>query len=198
ACLLSATDCRNATAAAGTSRKASSQPNTAAVAITNRITPVVHAARTTGVILFVIATAAVFGWLLAFLEVPAAAVAFLQSVAESKQAVLLLIVVILLSLGMFMDLAPKILICTPIFLPVVKAYGIDPIHFGLVMVLAGGMGLVTPPIGSVLFIGTSIGKITVAESMRTIWPFWLAGLTVLIIVAMVPEISLWLPAVLKH
>ena len=159
---------------------------------------VVHAARTTGVILFVIATAAVFGWLLAFLEVPAAAVAFLQSVAESKQAVLLLIVVILLSLGMFMDLAPKILICTPIFLPVVKAYGIDPIHFGLVMVLAGGMGLVTPPIGSVLFIGTSIGKITVAESMRTIWPFWLAGLTVLIIVAMVPEISLWLPAVLKH
>jgi TRAP-type C4-dicarboxylate transport system permease large subunit len=60
------------------------------------------------------------------------------------------------------------------------------------------MGLVTPPIGSVLFIGTSIGKITVAESMRTIWPFWLAGLTVLIIVAMVPEISLWLPAVLKH
>ncbi|MEF9979338.1 MAG: TRAP transporter large permease [Thermomonas sp.] len=159
---------------------------------------VVHAARTTGVILFVIATAAVFGWLLAFLEVPAAAVAFLQSVAESKQAVLLLIVVILLSLGMFMDLAPKILICTPIFLPVVKAYGIDPIHFGLVMVLAGGMGLVTPPIGSVLFIGTSIGKITVAESMRTIWPFWLAGLVVLLIVAMIPEVSLWLPAVLKH
>lgn len=159
---------------------------------------VVHAARTTGVILFVIATAAVFGWLLAFLEVPAAAVAFLQSVAESKQAVLLLIVVILLSLGMFMDLAPKILICTPIFLPAVKAYGIDPIHFGLVMVLAGGMGLVTPPIGSVLFIGTSIGKITVAESMRTIWPFWLAGLVVLLIVAMVPEVSLWLPAALKH
>ena len=159
---------------------------------------VVHAARTTGVILFVIATAAVFGWLLAFLEVPAAAVAFLQSVAESKQAVLLLIVVILLTLGMFMDLAPKILICTPIFLPVVKAYGIDPIHFGLVMVLAGGMGLVTPPIGSVLFIGTSIGKITVAESMRTIWPFWLAGLVVLLTVAMIPEISLWLPAVLKH
>ena len=159
---------------------------------------VVHAARTTGVILFVIATAAVFGWLLAYLEVPAAAVHFLQSVASDKHVVLLLIVAILLTLGMFMDLAPKILICTPIFLPVVKAYGIDPIHFALVMVLAGGMGLVTPPIGSVLFIGTSIGQITVAESMRTIWPFWLAGLVVLLIVAMVPEISLWLPAVLKH
>jgi TRAP-type C4-dicarboxylate transport system permease large subunit len=111
--------------------------------------------------------------------------------------VLLLIVAILLTLGMFMDLAPKILICTPIFLPVVKAYGIDPIHFALVMVLAGGMGLVTPPIGSVLFIGTSIGKITVAESMRTIWPFWLAGLLVLLIVALFPQLSLWLPAVLK-
>lgn len=159
---------------------------------------VVHAARTTGVILFVIATAAVFGWLLAYLEVPAAAVDFLQSVASDKHVVLLLIVAILLTLGMFMDLAPKILICTPIFLPVVKAYGIDPIHFALVMVLAGGMGLVTPPIGSVLFIGTSIGKITVAESMRSIWPFWLAGLVVLLIVAMFPQVSLWLPAVLKH
>ena len=159
---------------------------------------VTHAARTTGVILFVIATAAVFGWLLAYLQVPAAAVELLESFAHSKYMVLLMIVAILLLLGTFMDLAPMILICTPIFLPVAKAYGIDPIHFGLVMVLAGGMGLVTPPIGSVLFIGTSIGKITVAESMRTIWPFWLAGLTVLIIVAMVPEISLWLPAVLKH
>jgi TRAP-type C4-dicarboxylate transport system permease large subunit len=139
----------------------------------------------------------VFGWLLAYLEVPAAAVRFLQSIAEGQTTVLLLIVAILLTLGMFMDLAPKILICTPIFLPVVKAYGIDPIHFALVMVLAGGMGLVTPPIGSVLFIGTSIGKITVAESMRTIWPFWLAGLLVLLIVALFPQLSLWLPAVLK-
>jgi tripartite ATP-independent transporter DctM subunit len=158
---------------------------------------VVHAARTTGVILFVIATAAVFGWLLAYLQVPAAAVEFLKSVADSQTTVLLMIVAILLVLGMFMDLAPKILICTPIFLPVVKAYGIDPIHFGLVMVLAGGLGLVTPPVGSVLFIGTSIGKITVAQSMRTIWPFWLAALMVLLIVALFPQLSLWLPAALR-
>ncbi|WP_372017213.1 TRAP transporter large permease [Pseudoxanthomonas sp. 10H] len=158
---------------------------------------VVHAARTTGVILFVIATAAVFGWLLAYLQVPAAAVDFLKSVADSQTTVLLMIVAILLILGMFMDLAPKILICTPIFLPVVKAYGIDPIHFGLVMVLAGGIGLVTPPVGSVLFIGTSIGKITVAQSMRTIWPFWLAALAVLLLVALFPQLSLWLPAALR-
>ena len=157
---------------------------------------VVHAARSTGVILFVIATAAVFGWLLAYLEVPAAAVDFLQSFAHSKYMVLLMIVIMLLLLGTFMDLAPMILICTPIFLPVAKAYGIDPIHFGLVLVLTGGIGLVTPPVGSVLFIGTAIGKITIAESMRTIWPFWLAGLGVLLVVAFFPQLSLWLPDLL--
>ncbi|MGH8079365.1 MAG: TRAP transporter large permease, partial [Lysobacter sp.] len=112
---------------------------------------VAHAARTTGVILFVIATAAVFGWLLAYLQVPAAAVEFLQSFAHSKAMVLILIVLMLLLLGTFMDLAPMILICTPIFLPVARAYGIDPIQFGLVLVLTGGIGLVTPPVGSVLF-----------------------------------------------
>ena len=158
---------------------------------------VTHAARTAGVILFVIATAAVFGWLLAYLQVPAAAVEALQSIAHNRYMVLLLIIVVLLLLGTFMDLAPMILICTPIFLPVAKAYGIDPIHFGLVLVLTGGIGLVTPPVGSVLFIGTAIGKITVAESMKSIWPFWLAGLAVLLVVAFFPELSLWLPAVLK-
>ena len=158
---------------------------------------VTHAARTTGVILFVIATAAAFGWLLAYLEVPTAAVQALQSIADSKYTVLLLIIVVLLLLGTFMDLAPMILICTPIFLPVAKAYGIDPIQFGLILVLTGGLGLVTPPVGSVLFIGTAIGKISVGESMKTIWPFWLAGLAVLLLVALFPEMSLWLPALLR-
>ncbi len=157
---------------------------------------VMHAARSTGVILFVIATAAVFGWLLAYLPVPAAAVVFMQSFAHVKTMVLLMIIVMLLLLGTFMDLAPMILICTPIFLPVAKAYGIDPIHFGLVLVLTGGIGLVTPPVGSVLFIGTAIGKITIAQSMRTIWPFWLAGLGVLLVVAFFPQLSLWLPDLL--
>ncbi|MGO1072189.1 TRAP transporter large permease [Lysobacter sp. CA199] len=158
---------------------------------------VAHAARTTGVILFVIATAAVFGWLLAYLQVPAAAVELLRSFAQEKTMVIALIVAMLLLLGTFMDLAPMILICTPIFLPVARAYGVDPIHFGLILVLTGGIGLVTPPVGSVLFIGTAIGKITIAQSMRTIWPFWLAALAVLLLVAFVPQLSLWLPAVLR-
>ena len=158
---------------------------------------VTHAARTTGVILFVIATAAVFGWLLAYLEVPMRAVEFLQSFAHSKAMVLLMIIVMLLVLGTFMDLAPMILICTPIFLPVAQAYGIDPVHFGLVLVLTGGIGLVTPPVGSVLFIGTAIGEISVAQSMRSIWPFWLAALVVLLVVTFFPQLSLWLPALLR-
>ncbi|HZX78553.1 TRAP transporter large permease [Lysobacter sp.] len=158
---------------------------------------VTHATRTTGAILFVIATAAVFGWLLAYLQVPAAAVDALQAIAHDKITVLLLIILVLLVLGTFMDLAPMILITTPIFLPVAKAYGIDPIHFALVLVLTGGIGLVTPPVGSVLFIGTAIGKISIGQSMRTIWPFWLAAIAVLLLVAFFPQLSLWLPAALK-
>ncbi|KRG68579.1 TRAP transporter large permease [Pseudoxanthomonas dokdonensis] len=163
----------------------------------NFFATIAHASRTTGVILFVIATAAVFGWLLAYLQVPTATVDALQSIAHDKTMVLLLIILALLVLGTFMDLAPMILICTPIFLPVAKAYGIDPIHFGLVLVLTGGIGLVTPPVGSVLFIGTAIGKISIGECMRTIWPFWLAALAVLMVVAFFPQMSLWLPAMMK-
>lgn len=156
-----------------------------------------HAARTTGAILFVIAAAGLFGWLLAYLQVPAAVVDALRAVASEPLLVLLLIVVSLLLLGTFMDLAPLILICTPIFLPVVRAYGIDPIHFGVVMILAGGIGLITPPVGSVLFVGAAIGRIEIAQTLRTIWPFYGAAASVLILVTLFPKLSLWLPAALR-
>jgi tripartite ATP-independent transporter DctM subunit len=158
---------------------------------------IAHAARTTGVILFVIATAALFGWLLAYLQVPAAAVELLDAIADTRYTVLLVIVAILLLLGTFMDLAPMILICTPIFLPVAKAFGVDPLHFGVVLVLAGGIGLVTPPVGSVLFVGAAIGKIGIGEALKSIWPFWLASLAVLLLVTLLPQLSLWLPMVMK-
>jgi len=159
---------------------------------------VIHAAQGTGVILFVIATAALFGWLLAYLKVPVAMVEFVGMIAHDRTTVLLLIVALLLILGTFMDLAPMILICTPIFLPVVKAYGISPVHFAMVLVLSGGIGLVTPPVGSVLFIGTAIGKISIAESMKSIWPFWLAAVGALVVVTFFPQLSLWLPALMRH
>jgi tripartite ATP-independent transporter DctM subunit len=155
------------------------------------------AARTTGLILFVIGTAASFGWLLAYLQIPAAAVDLLTGIADEKNLVLLMMILILLVLGTFMDLAPLIIICTPIFLPVAKAIGVDPVHFGVILILKGGLGLITPPIGSVLFVGTAIGKISIGETLKTIWPFYIAVLVVLMVVAFVPALSLWLPAVMK-
>ena len=157
----------------------------------------VGALRTTGLILFIIGAAASFGWLLAYLQVPAAAVDTLSGISENKNVVLLVMVLSLLALGTFMDLAPLIIICTPIFLPVAKAIGVDPVHFGVILILKGGIGLITPPVGSVLFVGTAIGKISVTETLRTIWPFYLATLAVLFIITFVPILSLWLPALLK-
>jgi tripartite ATP-independent transporter DctM subunit len=154
------------------------------------------AVRTTGLIVFVIGAAASFGWLLAYLQVPAA-VEVLTSITHDKYLLLLLMIVILLVLGTFMDLAPLIIICTPIFLPVAKAIGIDPVHFGVILILKGGLGLITPPIGSVLFVGAAIGRISIVDVLRTIWPFYLSILGVLLVVAYVPALSLWLPGVLR-
>jgi tripartite ATP-independent transporter DctM subunit len=158
---------------------------------------VTGAARTAGLILFVIGSAASFGWLLAFLEVPAAAVEFLTSVTDNRIGVLLLLVLMLLMLGTFMDLAPLIIICTPIFLPVAKAFGVDPVHFGILLVLTAGIGLITPPVGSVLFVGAAIGRIEVMQAVRTLWPFYAAAFLVVLLVVFVPGLSLWLPSLLK-
>ena len=155
------------------------------------------AVRTTGLILFVIGSAASFGWLLAYLQVPAAAVDVLTVVAHNKYSALLVMIVVLLVIGTFMDLAPMIIICTPIFLPVAKAFGIDPVHFGIILILKGGIGLISPPVGSVLFVGSAIGNISVTETLRSIWPFYIASFVVLLIVAYVPQLSLWLPHMLK-
>jgi tripartite ATP-independent transporter DctM subunit len=155
------------------------------------------AARTAGLILFVIGSAASFGWLLAYLQVPSSAVAALSAIADDKVTILLLLNVVLLVLGTFMDLAPLIIICTPIFLPVAKAFGVDPVHFGIILIMNAGLGLITPPVGSVLFVGSAIGKIPITQALRTIWPFYAAAVGVLLLVIFVPQLSLWLPAALK-
>ncbi|MBL8571462.1 MAG: TRAP transporter large permease [Phreatobacter sp.] len=151
------------------------------------------AVRTTAMVLLVIGTAAAFGWLMAFLQVPAQTVAFMKSITNDPIAMLLLINVILLFLGTFMDMAPMIIILTPILLPVVKAFGVDPIHFGVILILNAGIGLNTPPVGSVQFVACAIGKISIGESMKTIWPFYGASVAVLLLVTYVPAFSLWLP-----
>jgi len=152
------------------------------------------AVRTTAMVLLVIGAAGAFGWLMALLQVQQSVVAGLSEISSDPIVILLLINVALLFLGTFMDMAPMIIICTPVLLPVVKAFGIDPVHFGVILILNAGIGLNTPPVGSVLFVGCAVGKITIREAMRTIWPFFGASIVVLLLVTYIPALSLWLPA----
>jgi tripartite ATP-independent transporter DctM subunit len=155
------------------------------------------AVRTTAMVLLIIGTAAAFSWLMAFLRVPAALVASMNAVSENPLVILLLLNLIMLLLGTFMDMGPTIIIVTPIFLPVAQAYGVDPVHFGVIMILNLGIGLNTPPVGAVQFVACAVGKITVWEAMRSIWPFYGAGIVVLGLVTYIPALSLWLPGVFR-
>ena len=155
------------------------------------------AVRTTAMILLIIGTAASFAWLMAYLRIPAMLIDWMDTVSDNPLIILLMINVILLLLGTFMDMGPTIIIATPIFLPVAAHYGIDPVHFGVILILNLGIGLNTPPVGAVQFVACAVGKITVWEAMRSIWPFYAAGIVVLGLVTYVPALSLWLPGVFK-
>ncbi len=155
------------------------------------------AVRTTAMVLLVIGCAAAFGWLLAYFKVPTTIVAFMQTVSDNPILILLMINVALLLLGTFMDMAPLIVIVTPIFLPIAQAFGVDPVHFGVIMVLNLGIGLCTPPVGAVLFVGCAVGRIPIWDAVRTIWPFYFASLMVLLLVTYIPGLSLWLPSLFK-
>lgn len=164
---------------------------------TGFVEAVMGAVRTTAMVLLVIGMAASFGWLMAFLQVQALMISTISAISENPIIVLLVINIILLFLGTFMDMAPMVIICTPVLLPVVKAFGIDPVHFGVVMILNAGIGLNTPPVGTVLFVGCAVGGISIREAMRTIWPFFGASIAVLMAVTYIPALSLWLPSVFK-
>jgi tripartite ATP-independent transporter DctM subunit len=155
------------------------------------------AVRTTAMILLIIGTAASFSWLMAFLKVPAALAAGLGTISDNPLMILMLLNILMLFLGTFMDMGPTIIITTPIFLPVAQHFGVDPVHFGVIMILNYGIGLNTPPVGAVQFVACAVGKISVWEAMRSIWPFYGAGLVVLALVTYVPAISLWLPSVFR-
>jgi tripartite ATP-independent transporter DctM subunit len=155
------------------------------------------AIRTTAMVMMIIGAAAAFGWLLALLEAPAQLAGLLRSITENPLLLLLLINIVLLLLGTFMDMAPLIIITTPIFLPMAGDLGMDPVQFGIMLILNLGIGLVTPPVGSVLFVGCAIGKIPIEQTVRTIWPFYLAMILALAAVAYFPALSLWLPELLN-
>ena len=151
------------------------------------------AVRTTAMVLMVIGCAAAFGWLLAYLHVPASMVGFLKNLSDNPIVILLMLNVVLLVLGTFMDMSPLIVITTPIFLPVAQAFGVDPVHFGVILILNLGIGLCTPPVGAVLFVGCAVGRIPIWQAMRSIWPFYGAAFVTLMLVTYIPALSLWLP-----
>lgn len=152
--------------------------------------------RTLSMILFLIAASSGFGWLLALLEVPAMVSEFLITFSPNDAVTLLMIIFIMLLLGIIMDMAPLILILTPILLPVATDIGMDPVHFGVMLMLALGIGLITPPVGSILFVGSAIGKISIERTSKALLPFYGVMIIVLLIVAFVPSLSLWLPDIL--
>ena len=149
--------------------------------------------RTAAMVLFIIAAATAFGFALALLEVPAALASLIAVITENPLMTLLVINIMLLLLGTFMDMAPLIVITTPIFLPVAMATGVDPVHFGIILMINLGIGLVTPPVGSVLFVGSAVGKVPIADMVRTIWPFYLTLIAALLLISFVPALSMWLP-----
>lgn len=153
-----------------------------------------ESAKTTAMVMLVIGSAAAFGWVLSVLEVPAALASLLGALQDSPILLLLLVNIALLLLGAVMDMAPLIMITTPILLPVMEKIGMDPTQFGVMLILNLGVGLLTPPVGSVLFVGCAIGKTRIEDTIRSLMPFYLALFVALLLVTFVPAISLTLPA----
>lgn len=152
--------------------------------------------KTVTIVMILIGFAACFGYLMTLMQIPLKVTAFFTSLSDNKYVVLLLINLMLLLLGCLMDMSPLILILTPILLPVVKAMGVDPVHFGMIMMVNLGMGLITPPVGTVLFVGSAISKLKIGVVARAVMPFFLALLLVLALVTYVPWLSLWLPGLM--
>lgn len=154
---------------------------------------VYQAVRTTSLVMILVGCASAFSYLLALYSVPQLLTDALLGISDNPYVILLMLNLLLLGLGMIMDMAALILICTPIFLPVAQQFGMDPIQFGIMMMNLG-LGLCTPPVGACLFVGSVIGKIKIEHAVRTIWPFYLALFIVLMLVTYVPAISLTLPS----
>ncbi|BDS07026.1 membrane protein [Oceaniferula spumae] len=158
---------------------------------------VARSARTTGVVMLLIATSSAMSQLLTAERVPQMVSATMLALSENPILILLIINVVLLIVGTFMDITPAILIFTPIFLPVAIGLGMDPIHFGILMIANLSIGLCTPPVGTCLFVGCSVGKTRIAGVSREMIPFYIAMILVLMVITFWPSLSLWLPNSIK-
>jgi len=149
--------------------------------------------KTVTIVMILIGFAASFGYLMTLMQIPLKVTAFLTSLSDDKFVILAMINVLLLLLGTLMDMSPLILILTPILLPVVKLLGVDPVHFGMIMMVNLGIGLITPPVGTVLFVGSAVAKLKIGVVTKAMMPFFGALFVVLLMVTYIPWLSLWLP-----
>lgn len=150
---------------------------------------------TTSIVMLLIATSIGMSWVMSYENIPQSVSAALLSISDNKIVVLLIINIILLIVGVFMDMTPAVLIFTPIFLPVVSELGIDTVHFGIIMVLNLSIGICTPPVGNVLFVGCSVAGVKIEEVIRPLLPLFIAMIAALMLVTYIPELSLWLPSI---
>ena len=151
---------------------------------------------TLSIVLILIATSSIFGYCLTRLHVPELAANAITGITRNPIILALMLNLILLVLGCIMDMAPIILIATPILLPIATSIGLDPIQFGIMVVLNCGIGLLTPPVGAVLFIGSAVAKLPMEKVVKATLPFYLCMILALLLITFVPGISLWLPSVL--
>ncbi|MEH6445054.1 MAG: TRAP transporter large permease [Oceanospirillaceae bacterium] len=156
-------------------------------------TSVQRAVRTTGMVMILVGCASAFGYMLALYDVPKMLTDMLYVISDNPIIILLMMNMMLLILGMIMDMGALILICTPIFLPVAVGLGMDPIQFGIMLMMNLGLGLCTPPVGGCLFVGCAIGDVPIQRAVKSIWPFYLAIFSALMLITFVPAVSMILP-----
>lgn len=149
--------------------------------------------KTVTIVMILIGFAAAFGAIMTYMQLPSRITEFFTSISDNKYVILIYINIMLLVLGTLMDMAPLILILTPVLLPVVSSLGVDPVHFGMIMMVNLGIGLITPPVGSVLFVASAVSKQKIEQVVKAMLPFYCGLFFVLMLVTYVPAISLWLP-----
>lgn len=152
--------------------------------------------KTVTIVMILIGFAAAFGAVMTYMQLPMRITEFFTSLSDNKYVILMYLNIMLLLVGTLMDMAPLILILTPVLLPVTNMLGIDPVHFGMIMMVNLGIGLITPPVGSVLFVASAVSKRKIEDVVRAMLPFYATLLVVLALVTYVPAISLWLPGIL--
>ncbi|MDT0670351.1 MULTISPECIES: TRAP transporter large permease [Mammaliicoccus] len=156
----------------------------------------IEAVEMTGVIMFLIAASSAMSFTMSFIKIPDALSSFVLSISDNPIIILLIINIILLLIGTVMDISPAILIFTPIFLPIVTELGVDPIHYGMFLILNLCIGTITPPVGTGLFVGASVGNVKIEHLIKPLIPFYIAIFILLMIITFVPQISLFLPRLL--